>query len=69
MTGDAKYILSIDNHGKALIYFSNTSTYELLQTIPLSDYGSHRSRGGAITDDHQWLVASINDEVKVFVFN
>ena len=69
ITGDAQYILAIDNLWTALIYSSNNSTYELFQNITLSSDTSLRSHGGAITDDHEWVVASIDNQIKVFTFN
>ena len=69
ITGDAQYILAIDNLWTALVYFSNNSTYELFQNISLSSDTSLRSHGGAITNDHEWVVASIDNKIKVFTFN
>ena len=69
ITGDGQYILAIDNYRQALIYFSNNSVYELFQIITLSNDTSEVSHGGAITDDHQWMVASIGNEIQVFTFD
>ena len=71
ITGDGQYILGIAYNRKALLYHYENSTeqFEIFQTINLSTNTSHYCHGGAITDDHQWMVAGVSNKLEVFTFN
>ena len=69
ITGDAQWILTVDESGILLIYkFSfKTHKYELYQSIPVND-GSSYTYAGTITDDHMWIVFG-NDNGYVYVYS
>ena len=71
ITGDAQFLLSIFCEREALIYHYSgiTDAFEVFQTIILSNNSFDYSSAGAITDDHQWIIAGVNNTIKIFTFN
>ena len=67
ITGDGKWILSIHDNGKIVIYKFNHEThkYEKHQLIS-STYSVYE---GAITDDHMWMAYVNHYGVKVYKFD
>ena len=65
ITGDAKWILAVDENGVAYIYKFNfdTHVYDMYQSIHLSAY----LYAGAITDDHMWVILG-KDNGYVYVY-
>ena len=71
ITGDGKWILTIDESGVILIYTFNLTThkYQLHQSIYVND-GSSYTYAGAITDDHMWVVfGNDNGYTYIYTFN
>ena len=71
MTADGKWILAIDYSGKALTYKQNETTglFSIFQEIILTNLTSEFSYGGAISDDHEWIMVSINNQIKIYNYN
>ena len=55
LTSDGKWLLVVNYAANVKVYHNASNNFTLFQNIALY-HGNDSAFGGAITDDHQWVV-------------